>query len=215
MSSSAKWNQTLKICGITKIKSDIIFLSDIRLSNRNLVSCANDLKYQFINNPYEKCEFFYNSTKNKRGVGILIKKNIPFSVLEQVDGAEENTLLLRALIYNTEVILVSIYGPNGNDPQFFIELRDMLNRFNHLPFIIAGDWNATYSSENIEQNIDCFKMQRLPNLTHSRKINDLCAEYSLTDPFRFLYPEKLEYSYIPRNILANNKSRLDFFIISD
>jgi hypothetical protein len=39
--------------------------------------------------------------------------------------------------------------------------------------------------------------------------------FSLTDPFRFLYPEKLEYSYIPRNILANNKSRLDFFIISD
>jgi hypothetical protein len=91
----------------------------------------------------------------------------------------------------------------------------MLNRFNHLPVILAGDWNATYSTENIEQNMDCFKMQRLPNLMHSRKINDLCAEYSLTDPFRFLYPEKLEYSYVPRNILANNKSRLDFFIISD
>jgi hypothetical protein len=63
MSNSAKWNQTLKICGITKLKSDIIFLSDIRISNKNLISNSDDLKRQFLNNPYEKYDFF--STRQK------------------------------------------------------------------------------------------------------------------------------------------------------
>jgi hypothetical protein len=47
MSNTAKWNQTLKICGISKLKSDIIFLSDIRISNKNLVSSADDIKKLF------------------------------------------------------------------------------------------------------------------------------------------------------------------------
>jgi exonuclease III len=35
------------------------------------------------------------------------------------------------------------------------------------------------------------------------------------DPFRFLYPEKKEFSYCPRNPLQKNRSRLDYFIISE
>jgi hypothetical protein len=70
MSNSAKWNQTLKICGITKLKSDVIFLSDIRISNKNLISASEDLKRQFLNNPYEKYEFFFlTQQKIKEGLG--------------------------------------------------------------------------------------------------------------------------------------------------
>jgi hypothetical protein len=43
----------------------------------------------------------------------------------------------------------------------------------------------------------------------------MCEIYNLTDPFRFLYPEKVEFSYVPRNVTSNNRSRLDFFLISD
>jgi exonuclease III len=82
MSNSAKWNQTLKICGITKLKSDVIFLSDIRISNKNLISSADDIKNFFLNNPYEKYNFFFNSTKNKRGVGILIKNSLNCRILD-------------------------------------------------------------------------------------------------------------------------------------
>jgi hypothetical protein len=122
MSNSAKWNQTLKICGITKLKSDIIFLSDIRLSNKNLVSCSNDVKRLFLNNPYEKYEFHYNSTKNKRGVGILIKSSLSLSITDEYRSQDENILALRATFRGTEVVLVSIYGPNSNDMAFFDNL---------------------------------------------------------------------------------------------
>jgi hypothetical protein len=66
MSNSAKWNQCIKIYGIAKLKSDIIFLSDVRISNKNLVSASDDISKMFLNNPYEKYNVYFNSSKNKR-----------------------------------------------------------------------------------------------------------------------------------------------------
>jgi exonuclease III len=123
MSNAGKWNQTLKICGITKIKTDIIFLSDVRVSNKSLVSSLDELKSSFLSNPYEKYKLFINSSKNKRGVGILIKNSIPVDISEQYGSEDENLLLLRLRIKGTEMILISIYGPNSNNPEFFNNLK--------------------------------------------------------------------------------------------
>jgi exonuclease III len=215
MSNSAKWNQTLKICGITKLKSDVIFVSDIRVSNKNLVSSGNDLIHQFLNNPYEKYDFFYNSTKNRRGTGILFKKNCNYDILEQRASEDENILLLRVNLKNTEVVLVSIYGPNSNDVNFFNVLSEWLHDFQNLPIIVGGDWNATYCNNTIENNIDCINMTRPPNLLHSNKIQEMCENFNLMDPYRTLYPDTKDFTYVPRNVNCLNKSRIDFFLISD
>jgi hypothetical protein len=94
MSNAAKWNQTLKICGITKLKSAVIFLSDIRISNKNLISSEEDIKKIFLNNPYEKYNCVFNSSKNKRGVGILIKQSVKYRIIEQIPSEDENILAL-------------------------------------------------------------------------------------------------------------------------
>ncbi len=57
-------------------------------------------------------------------------------------------------------------------------------------------------------------MRDLPNLHQSRKISELCDRFNLTDPFRLLCPERLDYSFAPWGNMQNNRSRLDFFLIS-
>ena len=67
-----------KLCHILKTSNEILFLQDIRLgSNQNLKDIENDIACTKFGNytPY------FNSTLNKRGVGILIKKDIYFKVL--------------------------------------------------------------------------------------------------------------------------------------
>jgi exonuclease III len=115
----------------------------------------------------------------------------------------------------TEVVLICIYGPNNNDLNFFNTLNDILNEFKNFPVIIGGDWNCTYSSEPIETNIDCLNMSRLPNVLHSKKLNELCLQYKVVDPYRIGNAEKLEYTFVPRSVNAKNKSRMDFFVISE
>jgi exonuclease III len=215
MSNSAKWNQSIKIYGITKLKTDVIFLSDVRLSNKNLVSAKDDISKQFLNNPYEQYQLYANSTKNKRGVGILIKHSLQAVVEDSYQDEDENILLLKVNIKGTVLVLISIYGPNNTDLAFFERLSDQLNVNSNLPVIMAGDWNCTFSTNPLISNPDCLNMKRVPNLTHSRKLSEICDTYNVTDPFRFFNSNSKDFTYVLRNDASTNKSRLDFFIVSD
>jgi hypothetical protein len=135
--------------------------------------------------------------------------------LEEFRTDDENVLGLRANIYGSEVLLVSVYGPNSNDAEFYENLSDLLHLNEEVPIVMGGDWNCLYSTYPVDSNMDCINMTRTPNQNNSLKLNELSEMYSLTDPFRFLYPDKIEFSYVPRNILSNNRSRLDFFLVSD
>jgi hypothetical protein len=78
-------NQNRKLLAVAKLKTDFIFLSDIRLSNKNKISCSNDLEKCFRTNPFGNYHFMHNSTKNKRGVGILINNRINANILGRKD----------------------------------------------------------------------------------------------------------------------------------
>jgi len=206
--------QKTKLYGITKIKADIILLCDIRLSNRSKISSASDISKMFLCNPYGQYEFLYNSTKNSRGVGIIYKKALDLQVFSTDRDANENILGMHCSINSFPMYIVSIYGPNRNCPTFFVDLSNFIRPFANIPIIIGGDWNATFSVEPVISNIDCLNMQSTPNIQHSRKIRDLCNEFNLTDPFRFLFPELREYTYCTRQANRQNKSRIDFFLCS-
>jgi hypothetical protein len=72
MSNTGSFNHKLKMYGITKLKTDIILMCDIRLSNSQNVLQSIPAKTTFRTNPYGSYDFYSNSTKNKRGVGILL-----------------------------------------------------------------------------------------------------------------------------------------------
>jgi exonuclease III len=145
----------------------------------------------------------------------LIKNSLQVIIREEYCSEDQNLLLLDTVAKGSRVILGSVYGPNSNDPPFFEKLSEKLWQYNGVPVILSGDWNCTYSSSPLENNIDCLNMARLPNLNHSLLLNEMCDSFNLGDPFRFLYPEKLDFSYVPRVENSKNKSRLDFFIMSE
>ncbi len=216
MSSATKPAQTRKIYAIVKMKSDIIFLSDIRLSTSTQNTGLSRLTNDFATNPYCSYRLLYNSTMNKRGVGILIKNGISLTDITKISDLEENFLasLLQDPTGN-KIIIVSIYGPNTQNPTFFRNLRTAIRSLGDFPVIIGGDWNATFSALPINLNIDCLNMADVPNMRHSTLINDLCRELSVTDPYRYLWPGKIDFTYQPRNTLRKNRSRIDFFLISE
>ena len=214
MSASSKHNQLRKIYGITKLKTDIIFLSDIRICNKNLVSGVADIKKSFLTNPYQSYKFFHNSSSNKRGVGILIKNDLCFAEERIVGDPGENYILLRAKIKGTVMTLGAIYGPNNFDPDFFANLSRDIRNIGGTNIIIWGDWNCTFSNDNINENLDCLNMTNPPNLRHSNLLLDMCTDLDLTDPYRTIHPNRRDYSFVPRSNTQINRSRLDFFLIS-
>jgi len=215
MSSSTSSIQKQKLYGITKLNTDFIFLSDTRLGNKNLTSNVEALKKNFLVNPYCSYNLLYNSTKNKRGTGILVKTSINFTELGRCADPEENFLAVKATVKGKNVILCSIYGPNSHAPEFFISLFNGIRSLGNLPIVIGGDWNCTYSAAEIHDNIDCIEMAELPNSRHSRYLSEFCNDLGLIDPFRGNFPEKREYTYKPFGEARKNRSRIDFFLVSE
>jgi len=214
MSSVTKTLHLRKIYGIVKLKTDIILLSDIRLCNKSgesdLKSLANTLKI----NPYCSYNITHNSRKNSRGVAILTKSNLDFSVLQKEDDEDNNLILVKARINNHTVIIGSIYGPNGTDDNFFRTLRNKLDALGDYPVVMGGDWNCVNSTLPLASNPDVMNMINLPNAPNGKSLEKLRNEKKLIDPFRLLWPERIDFSYVPRDSTKTNRSRLDFFLIS-
>jgi exonuclease III len=215
MSSIGNMNHLLKVYGVTSLKSDIIFLSDIRLCNQAGASNISELNNSFRTNPHCSYKFFHNSHSNKRGVGILIKHTINFSVLAEERDEEDNILCLKIDIEGKEFVICSIYGPNHHNPAFFTTLRACLTRLGSSNTIIGGDWNCTGSMSPPDSNIDILNMQNLPNARHSTLLKKLSDDFEMSDPFRVKFPNRKDYSFFSKDPSKNSRSRLDFFITSN
>jgi exonuclease III len=57
-------------------------------------------------------------------------------------------------------------------------------------------------------------MGRTPNKANGTLLKELANKHDLTDPFRVLFPTKKSFSYLPFGNTRQNKSRLDFFVVS-
>jgi exonuclease III len=207
----------LKIEGITGKKTDIILLSDIRAGNKGtelikLMGLTRNGSYML----------YLNSTKESRGVGIAIKRNIAHEIKTRYDGrGDENVLLLDMVLKGKRLTVGSIYGPNGNDVGFFRDIERVITRWNNV-CILGGDFNSVLCDRIDDENLDKEGRGRIPNRQNSRFINEWIENGMLLDPFRTLYPEAKEMSYIPfrtrqignRDASVVGKSRLDFFLLS-
>jgi hypothetical protein len=98
-----------KFYGILSLKTDIIFVSDIRLCNKNGVGDLGFANKIFATSPYGSYSFIHNSRTNSHGVGILVKKSLNFSCLGEARDEEDNYLLVKAAVNGQTVILGSIY----------------------------------------------------------------------------------------------------------
>jgi Reverse transcriptase (RNA-dependent DNA polymerase) len=214
MSHSTSQNQKLKIAALLDLKLDVVFLSDLRLGNKNLSTSKNDISNQFLVNPVLAYDLVSNSNKPKRGVGFMFNRNLQYEILNNVGDQDENFIVLLVRIKNATVILASIYGSNTHNPYFFRELFTAIKAMGNYPLIIGGDFNCTYSSDTIQNNIDCLNMADVPNIRHSTYLNEMCEALNVTDPYRYLNPNSREYTYIPFGTVRKNRSRLDFFLIS-
>ncbi len=188
-------------------KSDIIFLSDTRFNGREGTICDR-LKLGY--------SVYHNSSKNSRGVAVLISKQVEHEIMDTAADPQENLLLLKLKIRGMEMVIGAVYGPNidANAPEFFGFLGNTLNNWNNLPYILGGDWNATQSCLPLNENPDVLFMRSLPSLNRSRMVADLCERFDMVDPFRTLHPDVRDFTYNPSGTLRKNRSRIDYFLMS-
>jgi exonuclease III len=199
----------LKILAVTKKNCDVILLSDTRLNTDKQTAALHDLTKKFLHKGYN---FIHNSKSASRGVAILIKKSLTWSIHRKICDIGDNFLVLDITISGKKFTLAAIYGPNNDDMLFYDNLLEAVRSVGNTSIVAGGDWNTTWDSSPVHNNIDVINMNNIPSKRRSEKINAIARNLSLTDPYRYLFPTRKEFTFVP-NIAGNrNRSRLDFWI---
>ena len=186
---------------LRKLKHDIYFLQESHLLERD---------ENFIRSAWGYNCFLAGNSKNKKGVAILFNNSFEYKIHNVFKDREGCYLILDITILNKKLTLCNVYGPSeGDRPQFFENVFDIIRQVGNEEQIIAGDFNMVQNP-----NLDLKNYKQFNKKPNSRKIlNNCMLEFDLIDIYREIYPEKKNYTW--RRFNSNQHGRLDYFLISD
>ena len=156
-----------------------------------------------------KC-IFSSGTSNKRGVAILFKKNLDFTIHNHLSDPEGNFIIIDITVENHRFTLINLYGPNNDSPIFFDNIMSKAQVINsNNPFILCGDYNVVQ-----DYNLDNYNYKTENNKKAHNKILEIKQDFNLIDPFRENNPLLRRYSW-RKHSKPLQMSRLDYFLLSE
>ena len=153
--------------------------------------------------------YFSSYRSNSRGVAILFNNNIDYKLIKMSKDTNGNLLVLHLSAFDKEFIVVNVYGPNADSPDFYTKMEEMIAAMGPVDnIIIGGDWNFVMNFD-----VDCFNYRHRNNINACEKVNDIMHNFDLLDIWREQHPETRRYTW--RRSAPCQQSRLDFFLISN
>uniref|UniRef100_A0A3Q2NYD6 exodeoxyribonuclease III n=1 Tax=Fundulus heteroclitus TaxID=8078 RepID=A0A3Q2NYD6_FUNHE len=110
--------------------------------------------------------YFSSYSTNKRGVIILIHKNLPLTVVDTFKDTEGRIILIKGILNGENFLLGSVYGPNINDEDFFAVLLSQIAEMDCSNILIGGDFNCSLcphmdrAVKNILEELDLIDIWR-------------------------------------------------------
>lgn len=145
--------------------------------------------------------------KNSRGVAVLFNNDFEFKV-NNIDRDENgNWIVLNICMLSMNITLVSLYGPNDDQPNFYTHVKNVVNNFGNPHCILCGDFNLVQ-----DQNLDTFNYLNRNNPKAKEIVLKIKEDMDLCDPWRILNPNNKRFTWRKSNPIK--QARLDFFLVS-
>ena len=184
---------------LRSLNVNLLFLQDTHLTERAL---------PYFNSLWKgRCYHSWHSS-DSRGACILISKNTEHKIIKEIKSDCGNYVILVCRIWNEVFALISLYGPNRDQPNFFVECFAHLKDIEIDHMILGGDMNFV-----IDPEIDCLNYVRENNVNAKQTFLRLSDENYLVDIWRHLNPTERKYTWTRKNPLKCG--RLDMFFISE
>ena len=152
--------------------------------------------------------YYCHGTSNSRGVAILIKDQVNFSV-EQIETHDGRLLFLKGIIAEQEILLINIYGPNDDNINLLQIMMKKILQFECTNIIVAGDFNLV-----LDINMDKSGGLGKTHTKSCKLLKEIMDNLNLVDIWRVQHPDTKQYTWRRRNPNAIH-CRLDMFLVSD
>ena len=155
-------------------------MQNLRSKNYSII-CLVDTHFckgqeRRINSEWGFQTYFSSYSTLSRGVAIFFNNNFEFKVHSFYNDHNGNMLVLDVEIDEHRITLVTIYGPNKDDPGFFESLKRKIVEFGNNDIIINGDWNLLLNPQ-----IDGINYKNINNPNARMTVLRLMTEFNLYD----------------------------------
>ena len=82
------------------------------------------------------------------GVSILFNNNFKYEVLKEKRDLNGNHLALDVVIHKQKLTLLSLYGPNMDNPDFYDQIMNIIEDFGYDRYFLCGDFNLVFCPHN-------------------------------------------------------------------
>lgn len=76
---------------------------------------------------------FAHGESNARGVAIMFRRNFNTQIMETVSDQEGRVLAIKTIINDQTMIVATIYAPNEDNPQFFVNAFALMQTLGNFP----------------------------------------------------------------------------------
>ena len=154
-----------------------------------------------------KCILNSNSSSS-RGVAILLSSTLKAEIKALHIQSDGNLIMAYvSILDNFEFLLITLYGPNKDDPNFYLKLKELLER-ETLPIIICGNWNLAQN-----YHLDTFGYRHENNKSAQSTVKQMTSVLDLTDPWRRGNMGIRKYTWFSSKA-PRQMARLDFFLVT-
>lgn len=204
---------------ISSLNPDVIGFQETKLSD------DNPEKFPLRLEGYDLYETVSKLKKGYSGVGVLSKIK-PMSVHYGLLGGKYDDEGRAVTLEFKEFYFIILYVPNSGEGlkrldfrlQFQKDLMDYLKFLEKTkPIVVTGDMNVAKEEIDIK-NPKANHLNAGFTDEERQAMRDLLKECHLVDSYRYLYPDRVQYSWWSYrfNARANNAGwRIDYFLVSE
>lgn len=181
---------------LRKINCQIAFLQETHLP---------DIEHEKLKKSWAN-EVFYSSHQSgrKRGVSILIHRQVNFSPNLVYKDSEGRFILVNGSIDGIQISLMNIYAPNEDTPGFISKIFTTILQHSTGILLLGGDFNCVMS-----QFIDRQPPSKASTPRMSKRLKHLSIESGLVDVWRSKYPKTRDFTFYSNR--HSSYSRIDLF----
>ena len=155
--------------------------------------------------------WFSSYTSRARGVAILFSNTFEYKIKNVITDPNGNYLLIYVTISNEDFLLINVYAPNRDEPNFFTEIQSSILNFYTDNIILGGDWNLL-----LDPKRDGKGYKHVNNPNAKTILNNIIFQFSLVDIWRDKHPTCTQFTWHRKcNNRIIQQGRLDFFLISN
>ena len=152
---------------------------------------------------------FSHGSSNSRGTCILFKNNINMVIHGSQIDTEGRYVIIDIEIDTIRLTLASVYGPNEDNPEFFLNFVEHIESFENDNRIIAGDWNFVLDLDNDKKG-----GLRHTNFQARDIILAWMEETDMIDLWRHQNPDSFVFTWKRLRPHPGIFCRLDFILVS-